>query len=191
MKLGGVRRWALAVGGGAVIVAAVTVLGNNGTAPAAGTAAGPTRRPPARAREEPVPVSDLKLELLHRSPPGVEEPSRNPFRFQERLAAAPAKALEPSASRGATPPPPPRPVASAPAGPPAAPAIPLRYIGVVDAPTQSGRLAILSDGRGNVFQGKEGDTIEGRYRVLKIGPETVDLAHVDGRGQQTIRLSGQ
>ena len=191
MKLGDPRRWPLFAGAGVLIVAAVTVLGNNATAPVSGTPTGPNRRSPARAREEAVPVNELKLELLHRSPPGVEEPARNPFRFQERAAAAPARSSGPPASRGATPPVPSRPIASAPVGPPAAPAIPLRYIGVVDAPTQSGRLAILSDGRGNVFYGKEGDIIEGRYRLLRIGTDTAELSYTDGRGRQTIRLSGQ
>ena len=67
----------------------------------------------------------------------------------------------------------------------------MRFIGLVDAPTQAGRVAILSDGRGNIFYGKEGDIIEGRYRVLKIGPDSVELSYLDGRGRQTIRLSGQ
>jgi hypothetical protein len=53
------------------------------------------------------------------------------------------------------------------------------------------RFAILSDGRGNVFHGKEGDIIEGRYRVLSVGTDTVDLSYLDGRGRQTLRLSGQ
>jgi hypothetical protein len=78
-----------------------------------------------------------------------------------------------------------------PAGPPPPPPIALRFIGLVEAPGQAGRVAILSDGRGNVFYGKEGDTVEGRYRMLKIGPDAVELSYVDGRGRQTIRLSGQ
>ena len=61
----------------------------------------------------------------------------------------------------------------------------------MDAPTQAGRVAILSDGRGNVFYGKEGDIIEGRYKVLKVGPDAAELAYLDGRGRQTIRLTGQ
>jgi hypothetical protein len=61
----------------------------------------------------------------------------------------------------------------------------------VDAPSQGGRVAILSDGRGNVFYGKEGDIIEGRYRLLRVGPDAADIAFTDGRGRQTIRLSGQ
>jgi hypothetical protein len=62
---------------------------------------------------------------------------------------------------------------------------------MLNAPTQAGRVAVLSDGRGNVFNGREGDIIEGRYRLLKIGAESVELAYADGRGRQVIRLSGQ
>jgi hypothetical protein len=42
-----------------------------------------------------------------------------------------------------------------------------------------------------VYHGREGDIIEGRYRILKIGIESIEMAEVDGRGRQTIRLSGQ
>jgi hypothetical protein len=38
--------------------------------------------------------------------------------------------------------------------------------------------------------GPEGATIDGRYRIIKIGAESVELAHVDGRGHQMIRLTG-
>jgi hypothetical protein len=80
-------------------------------------------------------------------------------------------------------PPPPR----VPSGPPP---IPLRFIGLVDAPgAQSPRLAVLSDGR-NVFHGREGDIIDGRYRIVRIGVESIEMSYVDGRGRQTIRLSG-
>ena len=65
------------------------------------------------------------------------------------------------------------------------------YIGYLDQPGEVPRVAVLSDGRGNVFNGKEGDIIEGRYRVLRIGTDSADLIYVDGRGRQTIRLSGQ
>jgi hypothetical protein len=52
-------------------------------------------------------------------------------------------------------------------------------------------VAILSDGRGNVLYGKEGDTIEGRYRLLRVATDAVELAYVDGKGRQTVRLAGQ
>ena len=41
------------------------------------------------------------------------------------------------------------------------------------------------------MHGKEGDIIEGRYRVLRVGTDSIDLVYADGRGRQTIRLSGQ
>ena len=78
-----------------------------------------------------------------------------------------------------------------PQGPPPPPPIPLRFIGVLNAPTQAGRVAILSDGRGNTLSGREGDIIEGRYRLLRIGPENLEMAYLDGRGRQVIRFSGQ
>jgi hypothetical protein len=73
-----------------------------------------------------------------------------------------------------------------PAGPPP---IPLRFIGTVDELARHLKLAVLSDGR-NVFYGREGDIIEGRYRILRIGVESIEMNYVDGRGQQTIRLTG-
>lgn len=132
-----------------------------------------------------LPVTDLKLELLEGRRDKLRDPERNPFRFQAR-PAPPAPRGAPAPAPAATPPPPPR--VAAPSGPPP---IPLRFIGLVDAPTQAGRVAILSDGRGNVFYGKEGDIIEGRFRVVRVSTESMELAYLDGGGRQTIRLSGQ
>jgi hypothetical protein len=134
-----------------------------------------------------VPVADVKLELLTDRRSELAEAERNPFRFQPRPApprVAPSP-VQPAPSGGD----PSAPVA--PVGPPPPPPIALRFIGLLDAPAQSLRVAILSDGRGNVFYGKEGDIIEGRYRVLKVGADVAELAYVDGRGRQTIRLTGQ
>jgi acyl-coenzyme A synthetase/AMP-(fatty) acid ligase len=52
-----------------------------------------------------------------------------------------------------------------------------------------GKLAALSDGK-FVYHGREGDMIEGRYRIVKIGVESIVMEHADGRGRQTIRLTG-
>ena len=41
-----------------------------------------------------------------------------------------------------------------------------------------------------VYYGGEGDVIEGRYRILRISADSVDLAYVDGRGRRTISLTG-
>lgn len=130
-------------------------------------------------------VNDVRLELLKPDHDGIVEPERNPFRFQAK--APPPR--PPSAARPAAPPPefaaPP-----APAGPPPPPPIPLRFVGIVAA-RGGGRAAALTDGRGNNFLAREGDIIEGRYTLLRLGPDSVELAYLDGRGRQTIRLSGQ
>jgi hypothetical protein len=76
-----------------------------------------------------------------------------------------------------------------PPGPPPPPPIALKYIGVLE--TAQGKVAIFKDSGGNIIDGKEGAIIDGRYRLLKIGVESADLAYADGRGRQTIRLSGQ
>jgi hypothetical protein len=127
----------------------------------------------------------VKLESLERHDDAQSTPSRDVFRFGQRPVAASAAPPRPSPRQ------PVEPAVQVPTGPPPPPPIPLRYIGYLDQAGEVPRVAVLSDGRGNVFNGKEGDVIEGRYRVLRIGNDSADLIYVDGRGRQTIRLSGQ
>jgi hypothetical protein len=70
------------------------------------------------------------------------------------------------------------------------PPIALKFIGVVSGPNKVGRVAALSDGK-FVFYGREGDVLEGRYRIVKIAEESLQIEYADGRGRQTIRLSGK
>ncbi len=146
------------------------------TTPAAlpsNTAVADTGTPPV------VPVVDLRLDRLQARATELAPSERDPFRFRP---AAP-----PPAPRMAAPPPvfvPPAPV-----GPPPPPAIPLKYFGVLTIGGE--RVASFVDARGNTFSGKEGEIIEGQYRVIRIRDDFVELAFLDGSGQQTIRLTGQ
>jgi hypothetical protein len=129
-------------------------------------------------------VADVRLELLQASRPDLDPATRNPFQFRAR-AVAPA----PGSSQRFTPPviisgPPPPPPA-----PPGPRPIPLKYIGVLE--TSQGQLAVFKDADGEIINGGEGDVLDGRYRLLKINAESADVAYTDGRGRQTIRLSGQ
>jgi hypothetical protein len=126
---------------------------------------------------------DVRLHALDAEPPTPDEDTqRDLFRFQTRRAPPASVAPRPSGgTAGVTRP--------APPSVPSLPPIAMRYIGLVEAPEQSQKIAILSDGRG-IYQGREGDIIEGRYRILRIGGESLDMAYLDGRGRQTIRLSG-
>lgn len=129
-----------------------------------------------------VTAPDVHLQALkaERPEPG-EQPARDLFRFKPKAAPArPAARALPPQSVTAPPSPPP--------GPTVQP-IALRFIGLVEATLQAQKIAILTDGRG-IYRGREGDIIEGRYRVLRIGVESVDMANLDGTGRQTIRLSG-
>ena len=130
---------------------------------------------------------DVDLESLQRERPKPGDVDRNLFRFKARPAPPPG----PVATRPAEPTLPPQP-SGPPLAPPVAPVppIPFKFIGILEVPGQSRKVAILSDPRG-VYHGREGDIIEGRYRILKIGTESIEMAEVDGRGRQTIRLSGQ
>jgi hypothetical protein len=181
-------RQRLLIAGALVIAAGVTRVAQREETPAVVRA--PSSNPVSPATQPGaggIPVDDVKLELLKGSRADLGEPERNPFRFRPK----PPPPAPPAPPRAVGPP---QPIPSAPpvpAGPPPPPPIPLRFIGLVEAPTQAGRVAILSDGRGNVFYGKEGDIIEGRYRLVRVGPDAAEIAYTDGRGRQTVRLSGQ
>ena len=132
------------------------------------------------------PVSGVNLDSLGGERPEPGESVRNPFRFKAPPPPAPPP---PSVSKPQQQVP-----VLAPTGsvePPPPPRIALKYIGdMVDPGKPGGKIAILSDTRG-VYYGREGEVVEGRYRILKIGVESVDLAYLDGRGRQTIRQNGQ
>jgi hypothetical protein len=73
--------------------------------------------------------------------------------------------------------------------PPPPPPITLKFIGIVQK-ADGTRIAVLSDGK-RPYYGVDGQDIEGQYRILKIGQESIEISYIDGRGRQTIRLSGQ
>jgi hypothetical protein len=69
------------------------------------------------------------------------------------------------------------------------PPITLKYVGFVSEEGKP-KLAIFSDGVGPPMYGYEGGVLVGRYRILKIGAESVEIAYLDGRGRTTIRQTG-
>jgi len=121
----------------------------------------------------------VDLQALNAPRDELQETVRDPFRFKPKPPPPPppAPVMRPTA-----------PLQTGPVEPPPPPRIPLKFFGQVE--TKQGPLAALSDSRG-VYYGRVGDTIEGRYRILRIGVESIDLAYLDGRGRQTIRQTGQ
>jgi hypothetical protein len=143
------------------------------------------RVPAAKKGVETVQPADLDvhLEELKAARPASEAGERNPFRFYVKPPPPPPPA-PPVASRGNAPPPP-----VVDAGPPPPPKIPLKFIGVIEVPG-GGKVAALSDCR-MTMHGREGEIIAGQYRLVHIGVESVVMEYVDGRGRETIRMSGQ
>ncbi len=131
---------------------------------------------------------DVRLEALQGARGGPAEGTRNPFVFGQREAAAstrPRRAAGEGSAALAPPPP------LFPAGPPPLPPIPFKFIGLVEGASGDRRIAVLSDSKGLVVHGGEGAIIDGRFRILSIGTDSIEVAYPDGRGRQTLRLSGQ
>lgn len=163
------------------LAAAAAVLILSGAVTNAQTRARAPRRPVPTAKQPP--VADVKLDALRSTATEPPRVTRNPFRFYQPPPPPPARVVRPPEPAFVAPP--------VPTGPPPPPPITLRFIGLIEAPQRAGRVALLSDGRGGLMHGKEGEIIEGRYRVLRVGTDSIDLVYADGRGRQTIRLSGQ
>ncbi len=68
--------------------------------------------------------------------------------------------------------------------------LPLTFIGFVESPGIEGRVVVLTDGE-LVFHGRVGDVIDGRYRIVGLGLESVDVERVDGQGRQTLQLPSE
>lgn len=179
-------RRGLLMGGGllAVLVIGMWALWPATPPPAATAPARAAQGATQGAAAEPEPVAPVKLEALaaERAVPG--DTSRNPFRYQQRAVAPPPRSAAPPEPVTSEPP---KPVA--PSGPPPPPPITLKFIGILER-ANGVKWAVLSDGK-VVMHGRDGDIIDGRYRIVKIGTESIELTHVDGRGRQVIRLTGQ
>jgi hypothetical protein len=187
------RRLLMLVAALVVVIVAALIVRSADTPPPA-----PVRARPAAADRKPPPSSaappaDLNLAALARERTEPMDAGRNPFRFKPKPAPPP-------------PPPPPAPVArtfkgpdggigidgpvsTAPAGPPPPPPITLKFIGIVQK-ADGTRIAVLTDGK-RPISGKEGEDIEGRYKILRIGEESIDIAYIDGRGRRSIALAGK
>jgi hypothetical protein len=151
------------------------------TTPSSGAAAAPSRdvSSTASARRE---APDVHLAALGSDRPKPTETDRNLFRFKSKQA--PVTIVQKAPPVAAAPP-----VPAGPPPPPATPPITLKFIGIVEARERSLKVAVLSDAFG-VYYGREGETVLGQYKILRIGAESLEIAYLDGRGRQTIRLSG-
>ena len=147
------------------------------------TSTRPRANRPGAAASDRVTADDLnvKLEALEakRADPG--EAARNPFRFK------PPPAPPPPPKAASLPPPVQTPIGPPP--PPPIPPIPLKFMGTVEGPGV--KLAALTDCKGFTYSGREGETVDGRYRIVRIQTESIVMEYLNGTGRMTIRKSGE
>jgi hypothetical protein len=106
---------------------------------------------------------------------------RNLFRYGSRPLPPPPPA----------PPPPPMvqgpPPAPVPQGPPP---VPLKLVGRVMRPDGMVVVTLKHAETGALFYAVEGDVVDGRYRLVKVGMRTVVVSYLAGSGQRTLSEGG-
>lgn len=201
MKLGTESRNKTIAAGGLLVVALLLVVRmfSGGSAPAAAAppakqAQAPARRNRPRGRTGPPAVGDvaatatldprLQLGLLRQAESTeYKGTGRDIFRAQAEPPEIPKPVVPPDKQAQNTPPPPqPNP------GPPPPAPINLKFFGFANRPGQP-RQVFLSQGA-DVFIAGEGDIVKGRYKVLHIGANTVEVQDVlSNNPPQTIPLT--
>jgi hypothetical protein len=136
----------------------------------------------ARSAQNQPTAPDVHIESLSADRPKPDESDRDLFKFKQK--AAPPAPSRPTERPGASVQQAPRPT-----GPPAVPPITLKFIGYIEAAGGT-KIASLSDGK-SVWTAPEGATLLGQYKIWRVGVESIDISYLDGRGRQTIRMTGQ
>ena len=121
----------------------------------------------------------VRLEALQEARPDPGKVERDPFRFKPIPPPAPSPVSRPPGPEGPVGPPPPSPV----------PQLPLKLMGFVELPSGL-KLANLSDCKGNTWSVREGEDVDGQYRLVKIGLESVVIEYINGKGRQTLGVNG-
>ena len=128
-------------------------------------------------------VLDLRLEALQESRPDIVLQARNPFGF--RSGTSDVRSGQEVVSVPVSPEPvPPNSFDSA-----FVPRSHLRMIGLVEASETASRIAVLTDGD-IVLHGREGDIVEGHYRIVNIAESSVEIESLEDGSRQVLRLAG-
>lgn len=152
----------------------------------------PAGTPAARSRSEPLPppVERIDLARLSAERPDRGAGKRDLFRFGSAAQAEDAGDTGPAVPVPAYTPPPARPV-DVNAGSAAAslPPLSLKYLGSVESRTGV-KVAVLLTDRKEVLTGQAGETVANRYRIARIGLESVDLEDVASGQSRRLPLRG-
>ena len=189
MKLGTENKAKTAIAAGLVVVAAFALYSwlHNGddvaSAPAAAASAPsvPAQRPGTAGARRGGPLllaqsldPTLRFDLLKSSEDVTYKGSgRDIFQSQPEAPPIPAP-ITPPIKAGPAPPPPP-------------PPIPLKFYGF--SGSKNGPKQVFLSKGDDIFVAKEGQIIDRRYKILKIGPTSVEVEDVLTNNRQTIPLT--
>ncbi len=102
---------------------------------------------------------------------------RNIFQYQNAAPPIPKPVenpvIKPGEKTAVTPPPP--------------PPIPLKYYGYAHKPSETAKRAFFVDGE-EIFIAREGEIVNKRYKILKIGVNTVEVEDQVTKNKQTLPL---
>jgi type IV pilus biogenesis protein PilP len=152
--------------------------------PTAGGAAAPSNEKEAGSaaaqnRDKLTVPAPIDLAALEPAPPDSPT-SRNPFRFGQP---------PPLPTPPAPPPPPPQPERPYEPPKPPAPQVPLKLLqlGSVSG-TKQPLVTLLDPESGATFSVREGERVDGKYKVVKVNANNVVVAFLDGSGQKSLYL---
>ena len=141
-----------------------------GANPAVTATAAQGARAGARPSLSAIPDSLLEVKGRKPDPRRRAAAQRNIFEYGRRAAVAPAPE-----TAGAAPPPPP------------APPAPLRFYGFAEPSHGGKRQVFLTDGE-EVYVAAEGDVVLRRYRVLRVGSQSIELEELSGKQRWVVPL---
>ena len=194
MKLGTENKTKTAIAASLLIVAAFVLYNwmhsseDSTSAPAASTAAAPASESPAvrktgkpgARKAGPVLLAQsldptLRLDLLKSSEDVTYKGSgRDIFQNQPEPPPPVPQVVQPVINTGPPPPPPP-------------PPIPLKFYGF--SGNKSGPKQVFLSKGDDIFVAKEGQVIDRRYKIIKIGPNSVEVEDVLTNNRQTLPLT--
>ena len=155
--------------------------GGPGSAPVAGAAAEPAR---AAGRGEPD-LPRIDLARLDRGRPASGVGRRDIFDFGVAPAPpGPRVAAMPEVEEAPPTPPP----YVAPTPPPVTP-LNIKYIGAFEG-RRGLKVAVLMTDRKEVLTGQQGEVVANRYRIVRVGLESVDVQEVGSEQVRRIPLKG-
>lgn len=153
---------------------------------------------PKRGEAPPDPTSidpTLRLDILAKlQQVNVDGVHRSVFDFGQ---APPPPAPKPTIAKAKIPspfgpePPPAKPVASnTPPPTPQAPPIPMKFFGYISPSSQPGKRAFFIEGE-DIHVVREGDVVRNRYKIVRIGINSVIVEDLQFKSQQTLPLEEQ